>query len=140
MRLIKSTYSPPGTATVILEYKGKQYTGKAFFSRDEKCPPSAFFGQRIAEKRALIEYWKEKRDINRIKQQALKSFKKDLDAYVYDGVLEEGLYETILEKLDQHIEYYGKEVKDAKKVIQTEKESIKENIKIRQHLFENKGQ
>lgn len=83
----------------------------------------------------MIEYWKDKRDINRIKEQALKSLLKDLEPHIQDGVLEEGLYEIILEKLEQHIKYYNKEVKDCKKQIDYLKREIKESLKIREQLF-----
>lgn len=83
----------------------------------------------------MIEYWKDKRDINRIKEQALKSLLKDLEPHIQDGVLEEELYEIILEKLEQHIKYYNKEAKDCKKQIDYLKGEIKESLKIREQLF-----
>ena len=141
MKLLMSEFYPiSGTAITWLTHKGKIYKGKAQYKESDVNPPNRFFGQRIAEKRALIEYWKERRTINKIKQQALESFKKDLDTYVYDGVLEEGLYETILDKLDEHIKYYGKEAKDCKEIIQTQKKNIEKDIKLRQQLLERKGQ
>ena len=141
MKLLMSEFYPiSGTAITWLTHKGKIYKGKAQYKESNINPPNRFFGQRIAEKRALIEYWKERRTINKIKQQALESFKKDLDTYVYDGVLEEGLYETILDKLDEHIKYYGKEAKDCKEIIQTQKKNIEKDIKLRQQLLERKGQ
>ena len=76
----------------------------------------------------MIEYWKDKRDINRIKEQALKSLLKDLEPYIQDGVEEDGLYEIILEKLEQHIKYYNKEVKNCKKQINYLKWEIKESL------------
>lgn len=141
MKLLMSEFYPiSGTAITWLTHKGKIYKGKAQYKESNINPPNRFFGQRIAEKRALIEYWKERRTINKIKQQALESFKKDLNTYVYDGVLEEGLYETILDKLDEHIKYYGKEAKDCKEIIQTQKKNIEKDIKLRQQLLERKGQ
>lgn len=141
MKIVESNYYPDGFSNVILEHQGKQYEGKSFYNKDEKNPPNAFFGQKLAEKRAIIEIWKEKRDINRIKRQALESFKKDLDTYIYDGVLEEGLYELILEKLDQHIKYYDKETKDYKEAIKIQKRNIQTDIALRQKLLDkiNKG-
>lgn len=135
MKLVKSIYQK-GFSTVTLKHNGKFYVGGALYNEEEeKNPPSSFFGQRLAEKRAMIEYWKDKRDINRIKEQALKSLLKDLEPHIQDGVLEEGLYEIILEKLEQHIKYYNKEVKDCKKQIDYLKQEIKESLKIREQLF-----
>ena len=135
MKLVKSTYQK-GFSTVTLKHNGKFYVGGALYNKEEeKNPPSSFFGQRLAEKRATIEYWKDKRDINRIKEQALKSLLKDLEPYIQDGVEEDGLYEIILEKLEQHIKYYNKEVKDCKKQIDYLKREIKESLKIREQLF-----
>lgn len=135
MKLVKSIYQK-GFSTVTLKHNGKFYVGGAFYNEEEeKNPPSSFFGQRLAEKRAMIEYWKDKRDINKIKEQALKSLLKDLEPHIQDGVLEEGLYEIILEKLEQHIKYYNKETKDCKKQIDYLKKEIKESLKIREQLF-----
>ena len=41
----------------------------------------------------------------------------------------------ILEKLEQHIKYYNKEVKDCKKQIDYLKQEIKESLKLREQLF-----
>ena len=137
MKLLESKYYPnKGFSIVTLKHNGKTYTGNASYNEEEeKHPPNSFFGQRLAEKRAMIEYWKDKRNINRIKEQALKSLLKDLEPHIQDGVLEEGLYEIILEKLEQHIKYYNKEVKDCKKQIDYLKREIKESLKIREQLF-----
>lgn len=137
MKLLESKYYPnKGFSIVTLKHNGKTYTGNAFYNEtEEKNPPNSFFGQRLAEKRAMIEYWKEKRDINRTKEQALKSLLKDLEPHIQDGVLEEGLYEIILEKLEQHIKYYNKEAKDCKKQINYLKREIKESLKIREQLL-----
>ena len=137
MKLLESKYYPnKGFSIVTLKHNGKTYTGNASYNEEEgKNPPNSFFGQRLAEKRAMIEYWKDKRNINRIKEQALKSLLKDLEPHIQDGVLEEGLYEIILEKLEQHIKYYNKEVKDCKKQIDYLKREIKESLKIREQLF-----
>lgn len=138
MKLIETKYSPQsGVSFVSLKNKNKIYTGQATYNvKEEKLPPNAFFGQRMAENRATIKYWKEKRDINRIKKQALESLLKDLEPHIQDGVLEEGLYEIILEKLEQHIKYYDKEAKDCKKYIDYLKTEIKENLKVRKHLLD----
>lgn len=136
MKLLTAEYDyTTEAAQVELEHKGKIYKGTALYMPEEKNRPNRFFGQRLAEKRAMIEYWKDKRDINKIKEQALKSLLKDLEPHIQDGVLEEGLYEIILEKLEQHIKYYNKEVKDCKKQIDYLKKEIKESLKIREQLF-----
>ena len=131
MKLLESNYYPDGFSNVILEHQGKQYEGESFYNKEEKHPPSPFFGQRLAEKRAIIKYWKERRDINRIKEQALKSLLKDLEPYIQDGA-----EEIILKKLKQHIKYYNKEVKDCKQQINYLKCEIKESLKIRKQLLD----
>lgn len=136
MKLVDSNYYSNGTSHVILKHHGKEYEGQSSWNGNPKYPPNSFFGQRIAEARAMIKYWKERRDINRIKKQALESFKKDLDTYIYDGVVEEGLYELILEKLDQHIKYYGKEAEDCKENAVSLKEGIRENLEVRKQLLD----
>lgn len=91
----------------------------------------------MAEKRAIIGIWKEKRDINRIKRQALESFKKDL-ANTQPLTSEENF---ILKKLNQHIKYYDKETKDYKEAIEIQKRNIQKDIELRQQLLNriNKG-
>lgn len=131
MKLLESNYYPDGFSNVILEHQGKQYEGESFYNKEEKHPPSPFFGQRLAENRAMIKYWKERRDINRIKEQALKSLLKDLEPHIQDGV-----EEIILKKLKQHIKYYNKEVKDCKQQINYLKCEIKESLKIRKQLLD----
>jgi len=81
----------------------------------------------------MIKYWKERRDINRIKEQALKSLLKDLESHIQDGVEKDN--EIILKKLKQHIKYYNKEVKDCEQQINYLKYEIKESLKIREQLF-----
>lgn len=136
MKLVDSNYYSNGTSHVILEHHGKKYEGQSSWNGNPKYPPNSLFGQRLAEKRAMIKYWKERRDINRIKKRALESFKKDLDTYIYDGVVEEGLYELILEKLDQHIKYYGKEAEDCKENAVSLKKGIRENLEVRKQLLD----
>lgn len=131
MKLLESNYYPDGFSNVILEHQGKQYEGESFYNKEEKHPPSPFFGQRLAENRAMIKYWKERRDINRIKEQALKSLLKDLEPHIQDDV-----EEIILKKLKQHIKYYNKEVKDCKQQINYLKCEIKESLKIRKQLLD----
>lgn len=136
MKLVDSNYYSNGTSYVILEHHGKKYEGQSSWNGNLKYPSNSLFGQRLAEKRAMIKYWKEKRDVNRIKKQALESFRKDLDAYIHDGVVEEGLYELILKKLDQHIKYYGKEAEDCKENVVSLREGIRENLEVRKQLLD----
>lgn len=136
MKLVDSNYYSNGTSYVILEHHGKKYEGQSSWNGNPKYPSNSLFGQRLAEKRAMIKYWKEKRDVNRIKKQALESFRKDLDAYIHDGVVEEGLYELILKKLDQHIKYYGKEAEDCKENAVSLREGIRENLEVRKQLLD----
>lgn len=133
MKIVESNYYPNGFSNVILEHWGKQYEGKSFYNKEEEYPPSPFFGQRLAEERAIIEIWKEKRDINRIKRQALESLKKDL-ANAQPLIPEENF---ILEKLNQHIKYYDKETKDYKEAIKNQKKNIQKDIELRQQLLKN---
>lgn len=136
MKLLTAEYDYTAeTAQVELSHKGKIYKGFAHYKKEDKNIPNKFFGQRLAEKRAMIEYWKDKRDTNRIKKQALESLLKDLEPHIQNGVEEDGLYGIILEKLEQHIKYYNKEVKDCKKQIDYLKQEIKENLKIREQLL-----
>lgn len=142
MKIVESNYYPDGFSNVILEHQGKQYEGKSFYNKDEKNPPSPFFGQRLAEKRAIIEIWKEKRDINRIKRQALKSLRKDIEKTLLDKNIPYGEREEIIIKiLDNHIKYYDKETKDYKEAIKIQKKNIQKDIELRQKLLDriNKG-
>jgi len=69
MKLLTSEYDyTTEAAQVELEHKGKIYKGSAHYKPSEKDFPNRFFGQRLAEKRAMIGYWKEQRDKNRIKK------------------------------------------------------------------------
>lgn len=132
MKIIKSNFCPEGGfATIVLQHNGKKYIGQALYNeKEEKYPANAFFGQRIAERRAVIQLLKEKRDINRIKKEALESLKKDLkNTY---GI-EENLFYN---KLDQHIKYYNKEYKDCKNIIELYKSHIKRDIELRQQLLD----
>lgn len=142
MKIVESNYYPDGFSNVILEHQGKQYEGKSFYNKDEKNPASPFFGQRLAEKRAMIEYWKEKRDTNRIKKEALKSLRKDIEKTLLDKNIPYGeREETIIKILDNHIKYYDKTTKDYIEAIQIQKKNIQKDIELRQKLLDkiNKG-
>jgi len=105
---------------VILERKGKKYTGKAKARPDDDF--SFRFGLNIAEKRAELVYWKERRNINRIKKQAITSLLKDLDS-VYQL--------SALEKIQNHKKYYDEEAKYCDEKIWQLKNDIKVMIKTR---------
>lgn len=137
MKLLTAEYDyTTETAQVELSHKGKIYKGSAHYKEEDKNVPNRFFGQRLAEKRALIGYWKEQRDINKIKKQALESFKKDILNMIFSERenFQEG-EKVILNKLNQHIEYYDKTAKDYIEVIQIQKDNIQRDIQLREQLL-----
>ena len=132
MKLLTAEYDYTAeTAQVELSHKGKIYKGSAHYKEGDKNVPNRFFGQRLAEKRAMIGYWKEQRNINKIKKQALESFKKDI-LNIVDFQENEKI---ILEKLNQHIKYYDKTAKDYANVIQIQKDNIQRDIQLREQLL-----
>lgn len=137
MKLLTAEYDYTAeTAQVELSHKGKIYKGSAHYKEGDKNVPNRFFGQRLAEKRAMIGYWKEQRDINKIKKQALESFKKDILNMIFSE--RENLQENeeiILDKLNQHIKYYNKTAKDYSEVIQIQKDNIQRDIQLREQLL-----
>ena len=137
MKLLESKYYPNiRLSIVILKHNGKTYTGKAFYNIEEdKNPPNSFFGQRLAEKRAMIEQWKERKNINRIKQEALESLQKDLINTIPEELRKQEGAQLILKKIQQHGTYYWKEKQDCQEKYNTIKKDIKENLKTREQLF-----
>ena len=135
MKLLTAEYDyTTEAAQVELEHKGKIYKGSAHYKPSEKDFPNRFFGQRLAEKRAMIGYWKEQRDKNRIKKQALESFKKDLQASIKNPFVPDCINE-IFDKLNQHIKYYDKEMRNCKKEIEEQKKDIQKDIQLREQLI-----
>lgn len=135
MKLVKSIYQK-GFSTVTLKHNGKFYVGSALYNKEEeKNPPSSFFGQRLAEKRAMIEYWKEKKNINRIKQEALQSLQKDLINTVPEELRKQEGAQLILKKIQQHTTYYWKEKRICWEKYDAIKKEIKDNLKLREQLF-----
>lgn len=137
MKLLESKYYPnKGFSIVTLKHNGKTYTGNAFYNKaEEKSPPNSFFGQRLAEKRAMIEYWKEKKNINRIKQETLQSLQKDLINTIPQELQEQEGAQLILKKIQQHTTYYWKEKRTCWEKYDAIKNEIKESLKIREQLF-----
>ena len=137
MKLLESKYYPnKGFSIVTLKHNGKTYTGNAFYNEtEEKNPPNSFFGQRLAENRAMIKYWKEKKNINRIKQEALQSLQKDLINTIPEELMEQEGTQLILKKIQQHTTYYWKEKRICWEKYDTLKKEIKESLKIREQLF-----
>ena len=137
MRLLTAEYDyTTEAAQVELSHKGKIYKGSAHYKEGDKNIPNRFFGQRLAEKRAMIGYWKEQRDINRIKKQALKSLRKDIEKTLLDKNIPYGEREEIIIKiLDNHIKYYDKTAKDYAEVIQIQKDNIQRDIQLREQLL-----
>ncbi len=137
MKLLESKYYPNrGFSIVILKHNGKTYIGKAFYNIEEdKNPPSSFFGQRLAEKRAMIEYWKERKNTNKIKQEALESLQKDLINTIPEELRKQEGAQLILKKIQQHSTYYWKEKQSCWEKYDTIKRDIKENLKTREQLF-----
>lgn len=137
MKLLTAEYDYTAeTAQVELSHKGKIYKGFAHYKEGDKNVPNRFFGQRLAEKRAMIGYWKEQRDINRIKKQALKSLRKDIEKTLLNKNIPYGEREEIIIKiLDNHIKYYDKTARDCVKAIQAQKDDIKKDIQLREQLM-----
>ena len=137
MKLLTAEYDyTTETAQVELSHKGKIYKGSAHYKKADKNVPNRFFGQRLAEKRAMIGYWKEQRDINRIKKQALKSLRKDIEKTILNKNIPYGEREEIIIKiLDNHIKYYDKTAKDYSEVIQIQKDNIQRDIQLREQLL-----
>ena len=136
MKLVKSIYQK-GFSTVTLKHNGQFYIGSALYNeKEEKNPPSSFFGQRLAEKRAMIEYWKDMKNTNRIKQEALESLQKDLINTIPEELRKQEGAQLILKKIEQHTTYYWKEKRLCWKKYDTIKKDIKENLKTREQLFD----
>lgn len=137
MKLLTAEYDyTTETAQVELSHKGKIYKGFAHYKEGDKNVPNRFFGQRLAEKRAMIGYWKEQRDINKIKKQALKSLRKDIEKTLLNKNIPYGEREEIIIKiLDNHIKYYDKTAKDYSEVIQIQKDNIQRDIQLREQLL-----
>lgn len=132
MRLVYSNYDKEsGKSTILMEHEGKQYMGNAYFNKEEeKYPPNAFFGLRIAEKRAIIEYWKERKNINRTKACAIESLLKDLQN------TEENLEgNSIVEKIERHLKHYKQEVANYQSAIDSQRKEIKKEIEVRQQFL-----
>ena len=132
MHLVYSNYDKEsGKSTILMEHEGKQYMGNAYFNKEEeKYPPNAFFGLRIAEKRAIIEYWKERKNINRTKACTIESLLKDLQN------TEENLEgNSIVEKLEHHLRHYKQEVANYQSAIDSQRKEIKKEIEVRQQFL-----
>lgn len=133
MRLVYSYYDKEsGKSTILMEHEGKQYMGNAYFNKEkEKYPPNAFFGLRIAEKRAIMEYWKERKNINRIKACAMESLLKDLQNTFpcpYVG-------NPIVEKIKRHLKHYKQEAANYQSAIDSCRKEIKKEIEVRQQFL-----
>lgn len=137
MKLLTAEYDyTTEIAQVELSHKGKIYKGFAHYKEGDKNVPNRFFGQRLAEKRAMIGYWKEQRDKNKIKKQALKSLRKDIEKTLLDKNIPYGEREKIIIKiLDNHIKYYDKTAKDYAEVIQIQKDDIQRGFQLREQLL-----
>ena len=137
MKLLTAEYDYTAeTAQVELSHKGKIYKGSAHYKEGDKNVPNRFFGQRLAEKRAMIGYLKEQRDINRIKKQALKSLRKDIEKTILNKNIPYGEREKIIIKiLDNHIKYYDKTTKDYSEIIQIQKDNIQKDFQLREQLL-----
>lgn len=137
MKLLTAEYDYTAeTAQVELSHKGKIYKGFAHYKEGDKNVPNRFFGQRLAEKRAMIGYWKEQRDKNEIKKQALKSLRKDIEKTILNKNIPYGEREEIIIKiLDNHIKYYDKTAKDYAEVIQIQKDDIQRGFQLREQLL-----
>lgn len=137
MKLLTAEYDyTTESAQVELSHKGKIYKGSAHYKETDKNIPNRFFGQRLAEKRAMIGYWKEQRDKNEIKKQALKSLRKDIEKTLFNKNIPYGEREEVIIKiLDNHIKYYDKTAKDYTGIIQTQKDDIQKGFQLREQLL-----
>lgn len=136
MKLLTAEYDyTTETAQVELSHKGKIYKGSAHYKEEDKNVPNRFFGQRLAEKRAMIGYWKEKKNMNRIKQEALQSLQKDLINSIPEELREQEGAQLILKKIQQHTSYYWKEKRICWEKYDAIKKEIQDNLKIREQLL-----
>ena len=114
-----------GESYVIIEYKGKAYTGRASYNRDDskEYPTSSFLGCRIAEKRACIKALTEE----------LKRKKADFKCYqnsyclLTESPFEDNL-DTIVAPLRKKIDNVYADIKYREKVIKNIEESIDVDI------------
>ena len=135
MKLVKSSFNDyTGVSTVALKNHGKTYTGTSILHPEDWENASKYVGCRLAEKRAMIEYYKEKKNIARIKRDAIISLIKDIENDNHDdGFASMSKYNK--EKIKHHLNYWNREYKINKNNMNTLYKSIQEDIVLREKLL-----
>lgn len=134
MKLKRSKFNEyNGVSVVMLENHGKTYTGEAILHPDDWEHMSKYAGCRIAEKRAYIKYWQEKRHEARLKRDALISFYKDLSNVAVTN--NHTISNFVIKRICVHINYWNEAYKDAKYKVDYLKTSIESEIKTREKLI-----
>lgn len=132
MKLKRSLFNEyTGVSQIVLENRGKTYTGKAILHPNDWEHMSKYVGCRLAEKRANIKYLKEKRDEAKLKRDALISFYKDLNHVAGDNLIPT----FVIKRICVHINYWNEIYKDAKYQIDFLNKSIKKDIETREKLL-----
>lgn len=130
-----------GVSKVILEKKGKQYEGLAVLHPDDWENASKYAGCRLAEKRALIKYYKERKNIARIKRDALISAYNDINnsnftsAFTFTSSEQIDMYNKIMNGIRNHIKYWNDEYKYAKDTMKQLYQANQNEIKTREKLL-----
>ena len=133
MKLVFAYMEPETNRSEVEFYhKGKHYFGEAKVHPQEKLPIGRFYGLDIAEKRARIEYLKDRKNINRIKAQAIDSLLNDFYHSNTDAPAD---LADAIKKINDHKRYYEKERLDCKKEIINLKNAIHEAIALRTKLL-----
>lgn len=137
MKLEKSIFNEyTGESIVVLENKGKKYQGHAILHPEDFENASKYAGCRIAEKRALIKYYKEKRDEAKIKLKAIQSLKSDLSF----AIAKEKISPEVWKRICIHEQYWSDAYTDYKQFISASRKQIEKEIKIRERLLKRTKQ
>lgn len=129
-----------GVSKVILENKGKKYEGLAVLHPDDWENASKYAGCRLAERRALIKYYKERKNIAKIKRDGLISAYNDINsnftsAFTFTSSEQIDMYNKIMNGIRNHIKYWNNEYKYAKDTIYQLYKANKDDIKTREKLL-----
>lgn len=131
MVLIYSNFNKnTGISTAILQDKNGRYVGKAKVCPEDKEYESEFFGCRLAEMRATLEYYKQ--ELKRTKVQ-LKPL-EDLWNYIiyFDKEYSSSNTESRIEKqIKARINYYRNYIKSIKEEKKELEDFIQDSIKMR---------
>ena len=119
-----------GTALCIIQDKEKTYYGIANCSPEDRDMMSEKTGCFIAEKRAYIMALQDFRDKLRIELRALKRFYYSINTSKY---FDSKSYEV--RRLISHIEMTKKDIEDTKKVLEYEKQQLKDYLKDKEIFY-----